>query len=125
MKNYLLGNEPLMNAMRFLKRLFVIMLAIMASALLYCFVIMAFNWFTVHYGAIDYQRWANDNHGASGKRYRVADQIVAQGSLLGMSKEGVIEVLGNPVKDSYFIDHDMIYRIGFERGFLYLSTQSG
>ena len=75
------------------------------------------------YGRIDFERWKIDKNGAMGYRLTIADRIIAQHVLIGLSKKEVIEKLGDDGPTQYFKDYNLVYRIGNERGFLGIDSE--
>jgi hypothetical protein len=64
----------------------------------------------------DSQRWkATDTVKAT--RGPMADRLIAQRRLVGLSKAEVVALLGPPTDTTYFSDWDLVYVLGMERGF--------
>lgn len=50
------------------------------------------------------------------RRHRMADRLVAQGTLVGRTRLQVAAMLGEPPPTGYFTDWDLVFLLGRERG---------
>lgn len=65
------------------------------------------------------QREQAQDHAAAG----MADRLVADSTLRGMTRDEIVRMLGEPPRTSYFEDWDMVYRLGPERGYLGIDSE--
>lgn len=67
--------------------------------------------------------WRNDAETGSGVRQSMADGLVARRSLIGRTREEVVEMLGEPPETGYFKRYDLVYWLGDERGFISIDSE--
>jgi hypothetical protein len=67
--------------------------------------------------------WRNDAENGSGVRQSMADGLVASRSLIGRTREEVVEMLGEPPETGYFKRYDLVYWLGHERGFISIDSE--
>jgi outer membrane protein assembly factor BamE (lipoprotein component of BamABCDE complex) len=53
----------------------------------------------------------------------MADRLVTRGTLLGKTREEVVELLGAPPSTEYFANWDLVYWLGPERGFIRIDSE--
>ena len=58
-----------------------------------------------------------------GVRLEMADQLIAQNKLHGMTRVEVVELLGEQSTTNKFKDWDMVYWLGNERGFMSIDSE--
>ena len=56
-------------------------------------------------------------------RLRMVDDLLDEHELKGMSKERIIELLGEPPETEYFREYDFVYWLGPERGFIRIDSE--
>jgi hypothetical protein len=56
-------------------------------------------------------------------RLRMVDDLLRRHSLLGMTREDVMSLLGHPPKTEYFRDYDFVYWLGPERSFMSIDSE--
>ena len=61
--------------------------------------------------------WQDDANVGSGIRQAIADRLLARRALIGKTRTEVVDLLGEPPPTEYFSDWDLVYWLGFERGF--------
>ena len=57
------------------------------------------------------------------RRHRMADWLVEERRLLGMSRAEAISMLGEPTVTSHFRDFDLVYVLGNERGWISIDSE--
>jgi outer membrane protein assembly factor BamE (lipoprotein component of BamABCDE complex) len=57
------------------------------------------------------------------RRHRMADWLVQRRRLIGMSRAKVIFTLGEPTVTSHFREHDLVYVLGNERGWMSIDSE--
>jgi hypothetical protein len=98
--------------------------------------IAAMTVFVVLVGAAAYQRherlkaevfdgeaWRDVARIDEGIRLSMADGLIARGDLLGMRREEVVRMLGEPPPPEYFAKWDMVYRLGMERSIFSIDSE--
>jgi hypothetical protein len=53
----------------------------------------------------------------------MADRLVAQDTLWGMTRSDVVKQLGEPSDEGYFRQRDLVYWLGPERGFMSIDSE--
>jgi outer membrane protein assembly factor BamE (lipoprotein component of BamABCDE complex) len=53
----------------------------------------------------------------------MVDDFLAKHKLRGMTKQEIVELLGEPDDTDYFSNWDMVYWLGPERGFMQLDSE--
>jgi len=66
--------------------------------------------------------WGNSRTPAS-VRLRMADDLVDNKKLIGLTRQEVVARLGEPPKTEYFKEFDMVYYLGPERGFMSIDSE--
>lgn len=56
-------------------------------------------------------------------RIRMVDDLLERHDLLGMYREQVVALLGEPGPTDYFSDYDLVYWLGRERGFFSIDSE--
>jgi hypothetical protein len=56
-------------------------------------------------------------------RLRMADGLVADRALIGMTKPQILEMLGPPTDTDKFASHGLVYWLGPERGFMSIDSE--
>jgi outer membrane protein assembly factor BamE (lipoprotein component of BamABCDE complex) len=80
-------------------------------------------WFTLRPGRhFDRALWRNSATPAS-VRLRMADDLVNSQKLVGLTRQQVVELLGEPPKTEYFKEFDLVYYLGAERGFISIDSE--
>jgi hypothetical protein len=69
--------------------------------------------------SFDATKWQNEElvHSRNPVRIRMVDDLLKKHSLVGMTKENLIVLLGAPPKTGYFSNYDFVYWLGLGRGF--------
>jgi outer membrane protein assembly factor BamE (lipoprotein component of BamABCDE complex) len=57
------------------------------------------------------------------RRHRMADSLVQQRRLIGMSRADVLSMLGEPTATSHFRRYDLVYWLGDERGWMSVDSE--
>jgi len=57
------------------------------------------------------------------RRHRMADWLVEQRRLVGMSRAEVVSMLGEPTITSHFRKYDLVYVLGHERGWMSIDDE--
>jgi hypothetical protein len=70
----------------------------------------------------DPARWKNAATPAS-VRLRMADDLVENKKLMGLTRQEVVARLGEPPKTEYFKNFDLVYYLGPERGFISIDSE--
>lgn len=73
--------------------------------------------------AFDPVQWKDEASVRAGARLPMADHLIANGTLLGKTKEEVLQLLGTPPETGYFSDWDLVYWLGPERGFMSIDSE--
>ena len=66
--------------------------------------------------------WSNPATPAS-VRLRMADDLVDNKKLIGLTRQEVVARLGEPPKTEYFKNFDLVYYLGPERGFISIDSE--
>jgi hypothetical protein len=53
----------------------------------------------------------------------MADDLVGSKQLLGLTRQEVVDRLGEPPKTNYFQKFDLVYYLGPERGFISMDSE--
>ena len=53
----------------------------------------------------------------------MADRLLARGTLDGLTRKQVVELLGEPPDTDYFRDWDLVYCLGMERGLFSIDSE--
>ncbi|MBV1857517.1 MAG: outer membrane protein assembly factor BamE, partial [Nannocystaceae bacterium] len=69
--------------------------------------------------AFDAVAWQAD----ADDRGPMADRLVARGSLAGLTRGQVVDLLGEPPDTDYFRDWDLVYHLGMERGLFSIDSE--
>jgi hypothetical protein len=81
------------------------------------------GWFIFRPGRhSDASAWKNSATPASA-RLRMADDLVNSQRLLGLTRQEVVTLLGDPPKTEYFKEFDFVYYVGPERGFMSIDSE--
>jgi hypothetical protein len=73
--------------------------------------------------AFDTSVWQDEASIAKGARLAMADRLLANGLLIGMSRAEVVGQLGEPPPTAYFSDWDLVYWLGPERGYMGIDSE--
>jgi hypothetical protein len=57
------------------------------------------------------------------RRHRMADWLLKQRRLVGMSRAEIVSMLGEPTKTSFFREYDLVYVLGNERGWMSIDSE--
>jgi len=81
------------------------------------------SWFVFRPGRrFDPSLWGNSQTPAS-VRLRMADDLVDNKKLVGLTRQEVVARLGEPPKTEYFKEFDLVYYLGPERGFMSIDSE--
>jgi hypothetical protein len=81
------------------------------------------SWFVLRPGRhFDPSLWSNSRTPAS-VRLRMADDLVDNKKLIGLTRQEVVVRLGEPPKTEYFKEFDLVYYLGPERGFISIDSE--
>jgi len=81
------------------------------------------SWFLLRPGRhFDRSLWDNSRTPAS-VRLRMADDLVDNRKLIGLTRQEVVALLGEPPKTEYFREFDMVYYLGPDRGFITVDSE--
>ncbi len=81
------------------------------------------SWFMLRPGRhFDRSLWCNSRTPAS-VRLRMADDLVDNKKLFGLTRQEVVALLGEPPKTEYFKEFDLVYYLGPERGFMSIDSE--
>lgn len=87
-------------------------------------VLAARHWWTTRPLPFDRAVWNSKPSGLDDfRRHRMADELVEQRSLIGLSRDQVLAMLGEPTKTSHFRDFDLVYVLGDERGWISIDSE--
>jgi hypothetical protein len=67
--------------------------------------------------------WRDESKVKEGVRLGMADQLIADGTLLGKARAEVVDLLGEPPPTGYFADWDLVYWLGPERGYISIDSE--
>src|SRR6185503_12498840 len=71
----------------------------------------------------DANLWTDPIRVEKGIRLRMADSLIARGTLQGKTRDEVVALLGAPRDGDYFSDWDLVYWLGPERGFISIDSE--
>jgi len=57
------------------------------------------------------------------RRHRMADWLLNERRLIGMSRAEIVSMLGEPTKTSHFREYDLVYVLGNERGWMSIDSE--
>jgi hypothetical protein len=57
------------------------------------------------------------------RRHRMADWLLKEQRLVGMSRAEIVSMLGEPTKTSFFREYDLVYVLGNERGWISIDSE--
>jgi len=81
------------------------------------------SWFVFRPGRhFDPSPWGNSRTPAF-VRLRMADDLVDNNKLIGLTRQEVVARLGEPPKTEYFKEFDVVYYLGPERGFISIDSE--
>jgi len=81
------------------------------------------SWYMLLAGRhFDPARWKNSATPAS-VRLRMADDLVENKKMIGLTRQEVVARLGEPPKTEYFKNFDLVYYLGPERGFMGIDSE--
>ena len=81
------------------------------------------SWYMLRPGRhFDPSRWKSSATPAS-VRLRMADDLVENKTLIGLTRQEVVARLGEPPKTEYFKNFDLVYYLGPERGFISIDSE--
>lgn len=61
--------------------------------------------------------------GESEARQGMVDGFLQNHNPVGLTREEVVELLGEPPETTYFSDYDLVYWVGIERGFIRIDSE--
>jgi len=102
------------------------------SFLLACLVVSAGVWFffgdsireRLSRQRFDEGAWkASEGNGTNPVRIRMVDDLLSRHSFLGMTRDQVTGIIGDPDKTDYSEDWNMVYWLGPERGFMSIDSE--
>jgi hypothetical protein len=67
--------------------------------------------------------WQDKNQLETGVRLEMADDLIANDKLHGMTRAGVFKLLGGLTKTNKFSDWDLVYYLGNERSFISIDSE--
>jgi hypothetical protein len=73
--------------------------------------------------AFESAAWQADAEVGSGARQAMADRLLAQNTLIGLTRPEVVGMLGESPKTEYFRDWDLVYWLGPERGYMGIDSE--
>jgi hypothetical protein len=91
---------------------------IAATATFYILTSMPFPFVRAWWHAADY-----DPNDRFSKRHRMSDWLVMTGALVGLRRDEVLAKLGPPPSTDKFTDYNLVYHLGFERGFISIDSE--
>jgi hypothetical protein len=56
-------------------------------------------------------------------RLGMADDLIRKNTLKGLTRQQVIDLLGEPGNHKYFQEYDLVYWLGLERGFMAIDSE--
>lgn len=62
--------------------------------------------------------WVDDVEGSSGTRHAMGERLVQRGTLSGLTRGEVTQMLGDPINHEEFSGWDLVYDLGEARGFI-------
>lgn len=84
----------------------------------------AFAWLATPPGrAFDAETWRAREAAWDDSAARMADRLIAQSTLQGMTRNDVVRLLGTPPQTPYFGDWDLVYWLGPERGYFSVDSE--
>jgi hypothetical protein len=57
------------------------------------------------------------------RRHRMADWLLKQRRLVGMSRAEIVSMLGDPTETSHFREYELVYVLGNERGWMSIDSE--
>ena len=86
-------------------------------------ILAAGSWFMLRPGRhFDPSLWSNPATPAS-VRLRMAEDLVDNKKMVGLTRQEVVAQLGEPPKTEYFKNFDLVYYLGPERGFVSVDSE--
>ena len=83
----------------------------------------AAGWYLLRPGRhFDTSVWKNSTTSSS-IRLRMADDLINERKLNGLTRKEVVTLLGEPTKTGYFKEYDLVYHLGPERGFISIDSE--
>lgn len=67
--------------------------------------------------------WRDPVHMQDGVRLGMADRLLANRTLIGLTRSQVVAMLGEPPPTEYFRDWDLVYHLGMERSFISIDSE--
>ncbi len=95
-------------------------------ALVLAVVLVAATWLAISFqtGAVfDPVAWRDEPRVEAGIRRPMADDLLARGVLLQMTKSDVRKLLGEPTATNKFVDWDLVYWLDQERGLFAIDSE--
>lgn len=71
----------------------------------------------------DSAAWQSGQSRTNPVRIRMVDDLMRRHSFLGMTRDQVIAIVGEPDKTEYFRDWDLVYWLGPEHGFISVDSE--
>ncbi|HEY4309515.1 MAG TPA: hypothetical protein VGN12_08695 [Pirellulales bacterium] len=88
-----------------------------------CLAALAWHVYQERSEAFNSESWRDPIMVERGVRLKMADGLIARGTLHGMSRSAVVEMLGEPPPPEYFRDWDIVYRLGMERRYMSIDSE--
>lgn len=85
--------------------------------------VLTVRWVWLPGRAFDPVAWQDEAQVQLGLRLKMADRLIAHGTLVGKTRAEVVELLGEPPPTGYFADWDLVYWLGPERGFISIDSE--
>ena len=108
------------------KRLLIVIALLIAlfsfGAASWVYVGLPIPWFLLR-SSFDSAEWKGQKQISDDVRIRMIDDLLRRYNFQGMTREQVVEILGEPDQTSYFKDWDMVYWLGPERGFVRIDSE--
>lgn len=67
--------------------------------------------------------WSDPARDQDDVRLGMADRLLADRTLIGLTRPQVVAMLGEPPPSGYFRDWDLVYRLGMERGYIVIDSE--
>ncbi len=93
----------------------------LGAAVIIAAVVVWHMWFPGH--EFNPAGWQADAEVGSGVRQQMTGRLLARGTLIGLPREEVVRLLGEPPATGYFSDWDLVYWLGPERGFIGIDSE--
>jgi len=67
--------------------------------------------------------WSDPARDQDDVRLGMADRLLADRTLIGLTRPQVVAMLGEPPPTNYFRDWDLVYRLGMERSYIRIDSE--